>query len=69
MSALVLEQRIAPSFAASKARKLLTRLARTFDSLVSARAAREVPEWRMREVQSEIARYCNSFTSEKSPCN
>jgi hypothetical protein len=36
---------------------LLTRLARALDALVSARAAREVPEWRMRQVRREIARY------------
>ncbi len=36
---------------------LLTRLARAVDALVSARAARQVPEWRMQEVQSQIAHY------------
>ena len=35
---------------------LMTRLARALDSLVSARAARAVPEWRMRQVRREIAR-------------
>jgi hypothetical protein len=34
----------------------LARFARTVDALVSARAARAVPEWRMREVRREIAR-------------
>ena len=38
---------------------LLMRLARAIDALVSAQAARSVPEWRMREVQSEIDRYQN----------
>jgi hypothetical protein len=38
-------------------RTLLTRLARAIDAAVSARAARQVPEWQMREVQSEINRY------------
>ena len=35
----------------------LTRLARTLDSLVSARAARQVPEWQIRQVRSEISRF------------
>jgi ribosomal protein L29 len=35
---------------------LLTRFARAIDALVNARAARAVPEWRMREVRREIAR-------------
>ncbi len=36
---------------------LLARLTRAIDALVSARAARSVPEWRMREIRREIARY------------
>jgi hypothetical protein len=67
MSALVLEQRAVPRLRASGVRKLLAHLAQALDRLVSARAAREVPEWRMREVQAEIARYCNSFTSKNEP--
>ena len=35
---------------------LMTRLARALDALVSARAARAVPEWRMRQIRREIAR-------------
>ena len=35
---------------------LMTRFARTIDALVSARAARAVPEWRMRQVRRDIAR-------------
>ena len=42
---------------AQSLRMLLARLARALDALVSARAARAVPEWRMREVDREIARY------------
>jgi len=57
MTALVLENLAALRALARNLRMLLTRLARAFDALVSARAAREVPEWRMREVQSEIKRY------------
>lgn len=36
---------------------LMARLARALDALVSARAARAVPEWRMRQVRREMARY------------
>ncbi len=46
---------------------LLVRLARAIDALVSARAECEVPEWRMHEVQSEIARYRNSLAAKKKP--
>jgi hypothetical protein len=35
---------------------LMTRFARAIDALVSARAARAVPEWRMRKIRGEIAR-------------
>jgi hypothetical protein len=37
-------------------RGLLTRFGRFLDDLVSARAARSVTEWQMREVQGEIDR-------------
>jgi hypothetical protein len=37
--------------------KLLARLARTLDTMVSAKAARTVPEWQMRKVQSEVNRH------------
>ncbi len=56
MTALVLENLAALPLQARSLRMLLTRLARSIDALVSARAAREVPEWRMREVRSEISR-------------
>ncbi len=36
---------------------LLARLTRAIDAMVSVRAARNVPEWRMRKVRREIARY------------
>jgi hypothetical protein len=36
---------------------LLARLMRAIDALISARAARSVPEWRMREIRREIARH------------
>ena len=56
MTALVLENlAVLPSLARSL-RMLLARLARALDALVSARAAREIPEWRMRQVRSEINR-------------
>jgi hypothetical protein len=35
----------------------LSRLTRAVDQLVRARAARAVPEWRMRQVQNDIERY------------
>lgn len=57
MSAYALETRAARPALGRNLRTLLTRLARTVDDLVSARAAREVPEWRMREVQAEIDRH------------
>jgi hypothetical protein len=56
MTALELENLAAPPALARSLRMLLARLARALDALVSARAAREVPEWRMREVRSEINR-------------
>ncbi len=49
MTALVLENLAALPAHAQSLRMLLTRLARAIDALVSARAARQVPEWRMRE--------------------
>jgi hypothetical protein len=57
MTALVLENLTALPAQVHSLRKLLARLARAIDALVSARAARQVPEWRMRQVQSEIQRY------------
>jgi hypothetical protein len=57
MTALVLENLAALPALARSLRMLLTRLAQALDTLVSARAARQVPEWRMRQVQSEINRH------------
>ena len=56
MTALVLENLAALPALARSLRMLLTRLARAIDALVSARAARQIPEWQMRQVQSEINR-------------
>ena len=56
MTALVLENLAALPTLARSLRMLLTRLARALDALVSARAARQIPEWQMRQVQSEIDR-------------
>lgn len=56
MTALVLENLATLPLQARNLRTLLARLARSIDALVSARAARAVPEWRMREVRSEISR-------------
>ena len=69
MSALVLEKRTAPRLRASRACKLLARLAQALDSLVSARAAREVPEWRMREMQSEIKRHLDLIRADRAPAS
>jgi len=57
MTALVLENLAALPARAKVLRTLLARLARAIDALVSARAARQVPEWQMRQVRSEIARF------------
>ena len=57
MTALVLENLAALPIFASGLRRLLSQLARKLDALISARAARAVPEWRMREVRGEIARH------------
>jgi hypothetical protein len=56
MTALVLENFVVLPARIKGLRVLLARMARALDILVSARAAREVPEWRMREVQDEIDR-------------
>ena len=60
MTTLVLEILTAPPLLARSLRLLVTRWTRTLNRLVSARAARQVPDWRMRQVQSEIARYRQS---------
>jgi hypothetical protein len=57
MTALVLENLAALPALARSLRMFLARLARALDALVSAQAARSVPEWRMRQVQSEINRF------------
>jgi hypothetical protein len=57
MTALVLENLAALPALARSLRTLLARLARVIDALVSARAARAVPEWQMRQVRSEIDHY------------
>ena len=57
MTALVLENLAAVPAYAKGLRMLLMRLARVIDALVSARAARAVPEWQMREIEYEISRY------------
>jgi hypothetical protein len=59
MTTLVFEAVDALSALAQSLRLLPARLARTIDALVSARAARAVPEWQMRQVGSEIIRYRN----------
>lgn len=56
MTALVLENLATLPLQMRSLRMLLARLARSIDALVSARAARAVPEWRMREVRSDINR-------------
>jgi hypothetical protein len=57
MTALVLENLATLPAQVHSVRMLLAKLARAIDALVSARAARTVPEWRMRQVRSEIQRY------------
>ena len=57
MTALVLESLVALPIQAQSLRMLLARLARALDALVSARTARAVSEWRVREGDREIARY------------
>jgi hypothetical protein len=52
MTALVLENLAALPVQAQSLRMFLARLA--LDALVSARAARTVPEWQMRQVRREI---------------
>jgi hypothetical protein len=56
MTALVLENLTALPVQVQSLRMFFARVARVLDALVSARAAREVPEWRMRQVRSEINR-------------
>lgn len=60
MTALVLENLTTLPAQAQSLRILVVRWARTLNKLVSARAARQVPEWRMREVRNEVMR-CRSL--------
>ena len=57
MTALVLENLGALQAPIHVLRSRLSRLARAVDQLVRARAARAVPEWRMRQVRNDIDRY------------
>ena len=57
MTALVFENLATLPAMALRLRMMLTRIAQALDALVSARAARQIPEWQMRQVQSEINRY------------
>jgi len=57
MTALVVEALATLPAYTKSPRLLLARLARAIDALVSAHAARAVPEWQMRQVQSEISRH------------
>lgn len=57
MVALVLENLGALQAPIHVLRSRFSRLARAVDQLVRARAARAVPEWRMRRVRNEIHRY------------
>ncbi|MDI1346084.1 MAG: hypothetical protein PSV22_18570 [Pseudolabrys sp.] len=51
MTALVFENLTVLPAQAQSLRMLVTRWARTLNKLVSARAARQVPEWRMLQVR------------------
>lgn len=62
MTALVLQNLATLPAMARSLRTLLTRLARAIDAVVSARAARQIPEWQMRQVQSEINRISAAST-------
>lgn len=56
MTTLVANSAVLPSLAFGF-RFWIGRLGRLIDRAVSARAARAVPEWQMRQVQAEIGRY------------
>ena len=45
---------------------LIARLARALEALVRARAARRFPEWRMRQLRREMARYSSLNHRENS---
>ena len=59
MTALALDNLAAVPALVRSLRAFFVRLAGALDALVSARAARAVPEWQMQEVQAQIARLCN----------
>ena len=65
MTALVLQNLATLSAVTRSLRMLLTRSARAIDALVSARAARHVPEWQMQEVQSRISHYCGLISDSR----
>ena len=67
MTALMLENIAALPAQMQNLRMFLARLARALDALVSARAARQVPEWRMRQVRSEINRHIGRMGAAKLP--
>ena len=71
MTALVLENLAALPAQMQSLKTILARLARSLDALVSARAARAVPEWQMQKVQTQIARYCALLQTAVRPtqCN
>ncbi len=57
MTILAVDNRAVLPTLAQRLRRWTARFSRAIDALVSARAARAVPEWQMRDVQDEIARY------------
>jgi len=67
MTALVLENLGALQAPIYVLRSQLSRLARGVDQLVRARAARAVPEWRMRQVRNEIDRYLGKSGAMRRP--
>ena len=76
MAALMLESLAALPFYAQCLRVLLARLLRALDALVSAQAARTVPEWRNRKTRKERkannspASNCTDLNrSESAVCN
>lgn len=60
MTILVLENLSVVLLLVRNLRVLLARWTGMLDRLVSARAARQVPEWQMREVENEIKRHRRS---------
>jgi hypothetical protein len=57
MTALVLENTAGLRTLATFLRSGGLRLSEAVDRIVRARAVRAIPEWRMREVRNDIARY------------